>query len=162
MIYEYRMCPGAAWSPAPVGPLVTLGRAFALLGDDIEIRRATATTAPEDAAPSSSAKYEARTGGGPWRRISPMRGESIDEVFRQLGPGAEVRQAQEAAGEASGVLDVASLAKRVEHGARLLDEMADRILSAAQREWRQAERYEALEGRVSQLEAVREMGARTW
>lgn len=71
--------------------------------------------------------YEARTNGGPWRRISPARGESLDEVFRQLGPGAEVRQVQEAAG-----------------GADL---------------WA---RVEALEGRVSQLEAVREMGARTW
>ena len=68
--------------------------------------------------------YEARTNGGPWRQISPMRGESLDEVFRQLGPGAEVRQVQEAASEA----DL----------------------------WA---RVEALEGRVSQLEAVREMGA---
>lgn len=68
-----------------------------------------------------------RSGGGPWRPVFPMRGESIDEVFRQLGPGAEVRQAQEAAGEP----DL----------------------------WA---RVEALEARVSQLEAVREMGARTW
>ena len=86
-------------------------------------------------------RYEFRRDGGPWRPVFPMRGESLDEVFRQLGPGAEVRCVHVTPPwpdntTATGAAIVANAAGEADLWARV----------------------EALEGRVSQLEAVREMG----
>ena len=112
--------------------------------------------------------YEYRTPGRDWRTLLINEGASFADVFRALGPGAEVRCVYVAARwqdntTATGAALVGSVGARLRDLEHKWMTLSERVADAEESLARaRAGSLEALEARISQIEALREMGVRTW